>query len=352
MAKTYSYSKLNLFKSCPRRYYHRYIEHIPEPPSSDAEFGKLVHSILAETIKSRKGHTDKKPEEVAAAIALGYPLLGEKEIKQAVNLARRFLNGYLYKENVLVEHKLTADLGNGRSIIGYADLIEFEDDHITITDFKLGHSPYNVLETKQLPLYAWMAAQQFGTNNIVVRLVWLRNRQKFLSIENTDKALQQDAEAWSTDIIRNIEAAEQLPGWAGFTEQPGSQCAHCPYGANCLTLNKPEDPVAIGSLILKLESFISDLKDKLKTHVETNGPVTINDEVFDFHERITRTWDAHGLACLLDQLKLDPFRYLSGDTRKLKKFLDGKHADMFRDVCQEKTSKYFTHKKIDNDTAS
>jgi putative RecB family exonuclease len=345
LAKHYSFSRMSLFEHCPRRYYHRYIEGIPEPPSSDAEFGKLVHATIAESIKAKKENRGSKPEDIASATALGYPLLSDKEIKEAVSLSKRFLNGYRPDENVLVEHKLTANLGKGRSLIGYADLIEFEEDHIVITDFKLGHSPHNVLETKQLPLYAWMASQQFGINSIVVRLIWLRNRRQFLSEESTDERLQQDALGWATNTIRLIEAAEQLPGWAGFREQPGSYCAHCTYGAQCLTLSVPDDPASLGSLILRLENFVAELKDKLKTHVEANGPLVVNDEVFDFHARISREWDVLGLVALLDKLKLDPYNYLSADTRKLKKLLEGKYADMFRSVSKEKETRYFMHKK-------
>ena len=39
-------SRMNDFTNCPQLYKYRAIDQLPEPPSIDAERGKLIHSIL------------------------------------------------------------------------------------------------------------------------------------------------------------------------------------------------------------------------------------------------------------------------------------------------------------------
>ena len=39
-------SRINDFTNCPQLYKYRAIDQLPEPPSVDAERGKLVHAVL------------------------------------------------------------------------------------------------------------------------------------------------------------------------------------------------------------------------------------------------------------------------------------------------------------------
>jgi putative RecB family exonuclease len=39
-------SRMNDFTNCPQLYKYRAIDQLPEPPSIDAERGKLIHAIL------------------------------------------------------------------------------------------------------------------------------------------------------------------------------------------------------------------------------------------------------------------------------------------------------------------
>ncbi|NLH00266.1 MAG: PD-(D/E)XK nuclease family protein [Chloroflexi bacterium] len=327
-----------------------------EPPSYEAEFGNLVHTVIAYCLQN----ADIKPETISQQLVLANPLLVESDAEEAVKLSKRFLKGYCPEGDIYIEQELSAVLRSSHhshhqhQLKGYADLIEVVNGEIAITDFKTGRSPYKVLDNKQLSLYAWMAAQQFGAVSVTGRLIWLRSTSKErFQEEIIAENIQQEAEAWAVDIINQIEAAAKLPGWAGFPERPGSWCSYCPHTANCLTLPIPNNnPEEIGMWILRLEALVADLKEKLKTHVEIDGPLTVADEVFDFHPRSSWDWDIRGLAALLDQMGLDPYNYLSADGRKLKKFLDGTYGNLFRQVGKEKISKYFTHKKavINDDT--
>lgn len=48
-----SYSRLNLFLQCPRKFYLRYIEGLEEPPTPAMQIGKSVHDALDTLIKTR-----------------------------------------------------------------------------------------------------------------------------------------------------------------------------------------------------------------------------------------------------------------------------------------------------------
>ena len=39
-------SRINDFLNCPQLYKYRAIDQLPEPPSLEAERGKLIHSVL------------------------------------------------------------------------------------------------------------------------------------------------------------------------------------------------------------------------------------------------------------------------------------------------------------------
>lgn len=341
----YSFSRLDLFERCPRWYYYRYRENIPEPPSYEADFGKLVHSVIAQHLKDRS----VKLEEAANQLVLASPLLGEKDAKETVKLARGFVTGYFPPEDgaIYVEHKLNATLSSGAHLIGRADLIEAANDEITITDFKTGRTTYKPLDTKQLPLYAWLVSKQFRTGSVTGRLVWLRSSKERFLEEIITKTAQEEAAMWAEATISKIEQASQLPGWAGFSEKPGSWCSSCPHTVKCLTLAVPNDPTEIGALVLRLEAITTDLKEKLKAYVEANGPISVGDEVFDFHPRSSWDWDIMGLKALLSEIGLDPYKYFNADARKLKRFLDddNKYSHLFRQVGKENVTKYFTHKK-------
>ena len=44
--RIHSASSINLYKQCPRKYYYRYIQKIPEPPSIYTVRGNIVHKVL------------------------------------------------------------------------------------------------------------------------------------------------------------------------------------------------------------------------------------------------------------------------------------------------------------------
>lgn len=46
--KVHSASSINLYKQCPRKYYYKYIQKLPEPPSIHTVRGNIVHEALEE----------------------------------------------------------------------------------------------------------------------------------------------------------------------------------------------------------------------------------------------------------------------------------------------------------------
>lgn len=346
----YSFSRLDMFEKCPRRHYFKYVESLPEPPSYAAEFGKAVHAVIAGVI-NKQG----MPLELAKALVASSPLLTDDDVAEIEKMAGCFLASFNPQGEVLTEHKLVVDLGDGQSLLGYADLIEVGDGKITITDFKTGRTPYDALDTRQLPLYAWMAQQEFGASQVEVQLWWLREPPKrAVRKAVADDSVQQDAVGWALEMIGLIEEAEQLPGWAGFPEKPGTGCSYCPYVANCLQLAVPEGEGSapdVAGLVLRLESLIDSLKELLKGEVEKNGPIEVGGEVFDFHPRSVWDYDVRAVVSYLDSIGEDPYEYLSVDGRKLKKLLSGDAGDVIRSLGKENVSKYFTHKAAEKGAA-
>jgi CRISPR/Cas system-associated exonuclease Cas4 (RecB family) len=46
MMNIFSFSRLNLYETCPRRFYLKYVEGMEEPPTEAAELGKAVHRYI------------------------------------------------------------------------------------------------------------------------------------------------------------------------------------------------------------------------------------------------------------------------------------------------------------------
>jgi CRISPR/Cas system-associated exonuclease Cas4 (RecB family) len=340
--QVFSFSALDMFEKCPRRYYFRYVAGIPEPPSYAAEFGKAVHAVIAGVINTKGAASDLARQAVKKS-----PLLTEEDAAEVLKLAGRFLGQFRPCGQLYTEYKLLVDLGDGQAFLGYADLIEETDDGLTIVDFKTGRTPCDVFDTKQLALYAWMAAQEFGVSDVKVQLWWLRERKPVREGIATPE-IQQDAFGWALNTIGMIQGACELPGWAGFPEMPGTGCAFCPYAANCLQVAVPEGngtAPEIAGIILRLEALTEQLKERLKQEVEKNGPVEVGGEVFAFHDRATWEFDVRGVVDFLQSLGLDPYDYLNVDGRKLKRLLAGETGEALRSLGTEKITKYFTHKK-------
>lgn len=154
--RRFSASQVELFRSCPRKWYLQYVCGVKGPPTASQDLGTRVHAAFEEylTTGSLPG-SDGKDDEV---LAIAQPALR--------NLPKP-------GKDLLVEHEFwlplgPADDGQGgtvdRTMYGLIDLAHARDlpqgiltirDHKTTKDFVWNKTPAELLRNTQANVYAW-----------------------------------------------------------------------------------------------------------------------------------------------------------------------------------------------------
>jgi len=112
--KRFSYSRLNLFQNCPRRFFYKYVLGWEDPAGLPAIFGKTVHKAIENYLN------DCLFEEAIATAWITEadmsPAVIRAEIEQQVNTALS------YSFTGEVEKHFVMELAEGIELQGYIDL--------------------------------------------------------------------------------------------------------------------------------------------------------------------------------------------------------------------------------------
>ena len=204
---------MNDFTNCPQLYKYRAVDQLPEPPSIDAERGKLIHSVLEDLF-----------ELPAASRTLGSALeilpakwaeqLGEKpelaalvlDEKEWFDRANSLLTNYFALEKPATFEPTYRELHLERTISdeiylhGYVDRLDIAPTgEVRIVDYKTGKSPKPGWEEKalfQLRVYALLYWQNEGVLPTLLQLIYLgdsrvvRSEPTEAHLNSTEKLLK------------------------------------------------------------------------------------------------------------------------------------------------------------------
>jgi putative RecB family exonuclease len=199
-------SRINDFNNCPQLYKYRAIDQLPEPPSIDAERGKLIHSVLEdlfeEKMEDRNLATalDLLPkawqEHLVSQPELAHLVLDEKEW---MDRASSLLSSYFTLENpanfesTFRELHLEKDMSEEIYLHGYVDRLDVAPTgDVRIVDYKTGKSPKPGWEEKalfQLRVYALLYWQNHGVLPRLLKLIYLGD-QKVVESSPTEAQLK------------------------------------------------------------------------------------------------------------------------------------------------------------------
>ena len=108
-----SYSRLQTFLSCPKKYFYNYVEGIEAKPGEPLILGQLFHELLEAWYSGEKDKVKEINKEYQGYVTRG-------EINQPVDLFEKVLNEYVIhyrkqdkEENILGFHKGAADNHQG-----------------------------------------------------------------------------------------------------------------------------------------------------------------------------------------------------------------------------------------------
>jgi len=242
-----SYSQLNTYQSCPKKYEYSYVYKIPTPPKGPLAFGSTIHNTLNEFYvihkRSKEGleginekPTLKKLLEIYDEkwISRGYGSKEEeKERKKSGVKALKSFFKNLYKEKDIViglEQGFSIHLKD-ISFVGKIDRIDLigEKDgkkEVRIIDYKTGKvkEKKDLKKDLQLPLYTIAAEKILGVTVAKASYIFIEHGVE-IEVDISQKRREM-AEKEVGEVVESIQKNN-------FNSTPGFLCQFCDYRDIC-----------------------------------------------------------------------------------------------------------------------
>ena len=236
---------MNDFTNCPQLYKYRAIDHLPEPPSIDAERGKLIHAVLEDLFelpaqsRTFESALEILPKKWSAQLE-GTPELAALVLdeKEWFDRAQSLLTNYFSLEkpstfeSTYRELHLERDISDEIYLHGYVDRLDIAPTgEVRIVDYKTGKSPKPGWEEKalfQLRVYALLYWKSTGVLPKLLQLIYLgdgrivKSNPTLKDIESAEKVLHRVAQ----DIFISMEKEYWPP-------KPSRLCDWCFFKSIC-----------------------------------------------------------------------------------------------------------------------
>jgi len=240
----FSYSRISLFKNCPKAYHFKYILRKEELFSSiEQHLGKSIHTALENAYRKKGGDEGN--------ISLNYLL---KAFDQAWNSPERenvrvikknteprdyysdgqdMLKKYYYRvmvpdrsQTVALEKYFEITIGDSLRYRGYIDRISKNPNGLLrITDFKSGKRVNEPLEDMQLCSYALWCFDEFKVNEIEIAFEALRHGRTLCGIKKRSQI-----PIINKKLITDINSVMTA---TAFEARPSILCNWCGYNSLC-----------------------------------------------------------------------------------------------------------------------
>ncbi len=258
---TLSPSKVSSFRDCALAFRFSVIDRLPEPPSTPAVKGTLVHRALellyVEAPAKRSLETAltclrrARDEMSTDEEYLGLHLSDDESDAFAAD-AERLVQRYFTLEDprgiepIGLELMLEAEVGGVR-LRGIIDRLELDaDGELVVTDYKTGRVPSERNEQTRLGgvhFYAYLCEKALGKRPSRIQLLYLSEPVAVIATP-TDQSLRglerRVGALWS--------AVERACERDDFRPNPGPLCSWCSFQAHCPAFGG--DPGLVGSSLV------------------------------------------------------------------------------------------------------
>jgi len=245
--RSLSPSKVSSFTGCPLAFRFSIIDQLPEPPSSPAVKGTLVHTAL-EALFWRYPAGSRSLSVALAELASAWGRLGGDPEFRALELAAGEAEAFLADAEVLVrnyfeledpdrvravgvELGLETDLA-GMRLRGIVDRLDLDDNgDLVVVDYKTGRAPPERFEQARLSgvhIYSLLCERVLGRVPVAVRLLHLRDPVAITAVPTEQSVRGQHLR--TTAVWRAIERACARED---FRPRPGPLCNYCNFQALC-----------------------------------------------------------------------------------------------------------------------
>jgi len=248
VVKNFSYSQLDTYEVCPRKYEYGYILKIPQKPNAALSFGITVHNTLNNfyTLHKRaqdgiEGIVQYPTEEDMVElygknwVRAGYDSSKHEQLRkeQGEKILREYCKKiYSKDERILnLEENFTVHTAE-YSFGGKVDRIDLVEEvegvkHVRIVDYKTGKvkKEAEIKNDLQLPLYAIFVEQKLGYKVIGARYIFLEEGAS-IDVDLSEKR-RGKAKDRMEELVSKIQSKD-------FTANPDSfKCSMCDYRSVC-----------------------------------------------------------------------------------------------------------------------
>lgn len=222
----FSFSRLNFFETCPRRFAYKYVLHLEDLAGPPAVLGKTVHKAIELCLNGRS---------LEDAVTTAFLEEGDDTVEKAT-VETMVKTALAYGYRGLAERHFVLPLTDKINLQGYIDLIPNRSRVPTVIDWKTGFKVYGVLHTWQLPLYAAAVMNETGAERVKGVLAFLRFRNTQFAFIGHEEALR--AKAWAIrtaeEIQQRLELLSVLDLHEVFPARPTPACGNCLWSLMCL----------------------------------------------------------------------------------------------------------------------
>lgn len=243
-------SRAGDFQTCPLLYRYRTVDRLPEPPSSAAARGTLVHAVLEDLFDSPAA--ERTLERAVSMLPAQWEQLLQEEPRLAglftaeqaaeqtawLSSAAELLGSYFRLEDprwlepadreLRVDHVLETGLGLG----GIVDRVDVAPDgRIRVVDYKTGRSPHPRYEDKalfQMKFYALVLWRTRGVVPTLLQLLYLADGAvlEYQPTEDDLLGVERKVQALWDAISASYERQE-------FQPRRSALCSWCAHQEHC-----------------------------------------------------------------------------------------------------------------------
>lgn len=209
-----SASRAKDFKQCPLRFRYLMVDKLPEPPSSAAVRGTLVHAVLERIFDLPAAARDEGAaqelvgpqwDELAQKRTEVHELFAEAgDVDAFLSQARALVSNYFRLENpqrldpTARERFVEVELGSGVLLRGFVDRIDTAPNGaVRVVDYKTGKAPsprFTEEALFQMRFYALMLWRLDGVAPARLQLIYLGDGRTLTLDPHTDDLLAFEAE--------------------------------------------------------------------------------------------------------------------------------------------------------------
>lgn len=244
LPKYLSPSSAGMFQQCARKWKHRYVDQLPDPPGEPALAGTFAHRVLELLLQEPpERRTKDRAKELARQVwpeIDGDADFGALRLTEDQRRAFRWrswlaIDGLWHLEDPATvtveatEQDVRVEVG-GVPFRGIVDRVDIEPDGLVIVDYKSGTAPsprFADTRLAQVLLYAAAVSELSGIRPARARLMYLS--QRIIEVEVSEANVREVTET----LQRTWSALQRCCDANAFEATTGPLCAWCPFVAHC-----------------------------------------------------------------------------------------------------------------------